>query len=82
VNHSRLPKEDLLPDWARWDNKVTKDDRVDTFNKSVGSSLSKTSISLCHEYWGNMFLEKLETHVYLKPEDPNWDQYSNMYGLF
>jgi len=28
VNHTRLPKEDHLPDWARRDNKVTKSDRV------------------------------------------------------
>jgi len=31
VNHTRFSKEDHLPDWARWDNKVTKGDRVDTF---------------------------------------------------
>jgi len=24
VNHTRFPKEDHLPDWARRDNKVTK----------------------------------------------------------
>jgi len=29
VNHTRFPKEDHLPDWARRDNKVTKGDRVD-----------------------------------------------------
>ena len=29
MNHSRLPKEDRLPDWARRDNKVTKGDRVE-----------------------------------------------------
>jgi len=29
VNHTRFPKEDHLPDWARWDNKVTKGDRVE-----------------------------------------------------
>ena len=28
VNHTRWPKEDRLPDWARRDNKVTKGDRV------------------------------------------------------
>jgi len=28
VNHTRFPKEDHLPDWARRDNKVTKGDRV------------------------------------------------------
>jgi len=27
VNHTRFPKEDHLPDWARRDNKVTKGDR-------------------------------------------------------
>jgi Flp pilus assembly protein TadB len=26
VNHTRFPKEDHLPDWARRDNKVTKGD--------------------------------------------------------
>ena len=29
VNHTRFPKEDHLPDWARWDNKVTKGDRAE-----------------------------------------------------
>ena len=29
VNHTRFPKEDRLPDWARRDNKVTKGGRVD-----------------------------------------------------
>jgi len=31
VSHTRFPKEDHLPDWARRDNKVTKDDRVGYF---------------------------------------------------
>ena len=29
MNHTRFPKEDLLPDWARRDNKVTKSGRVE-----------------------------------------------------
>ena len=29
VNHTRFPKDDHLPDWARRDNRVTKSDRVD-----------------------------------------------------
>jgi len=29
VNHTRFPKEDHLPDWARRYNKVTKGDRVE-----------------------------------------------------
>jgi len=29
VNHTRFPKEDHLPDWARRDNKVTMGDRVE-----------------------------------------------------
>jgi hypothetical protein len=28
VNHTRFPKEDHLPDWARRDKQVTKGDRV------------------------------------------------------
>jgi len=32
VNHTRFPKEDHLPDWARRDNKVTKGDRVEVDN--------------------------------------------------
>jgi hypothetical protein len=27
LNHCRFPKEDQLPDWARWDNQVKKGDR-------------------------------------------------------
>jgi len=30
VNHTRFPKDDHLPDWARRDNKVTKGDRADS----------------------------------------------------
>jgi len=33
VNHTRFPKEDRLPDWARRDNKVTKGDRVESGGK-------------------------------------------------
>jgi len=29
VNHTRFPKEDQLPYWARRDNKITKGDRVE-----------------------------------------------------
>ena len=29
MNHTRFPKEDHLPDWARRDNKITKGDRVE-----------------------------------------------------
>jgi len=29
VNHTHFPKEDLLPEWARGDNKVTKGDHVE-----------------------------------------------------
>ena len=29
MNHTRLPKEDHQPDWARRDNKVTKGDCVE-----------------------------------------------------
>ena len=29
MNHTRLPKEIHLPDWARRDNHITKGDRVD-----------------------------------------------------
>jgi len=29
VNHTRFPKEDHLPDWARRNNQVKKGDRVD-----------------------------------------------------
>ena len=29
VNHTRFPKENYLPDWARRDSKVTKGDRVE-----------------------------------------------------
>ena len=28
MNHIRFPKEDHLPDWARRDNQVKKNDRV------------------------------------------------------
>ena len=29
MNHTCFPKKDHLPDWARPDNKVTKNDRVE-----------------------------------------------------
>jgi len=34
VNHTRFPKEDHLPDWARGDHKVTKSDRVEAKQNS------------------------------------------------
>ena len=38
MNHTRFPKEDHLPDWARLDNKVTKGDRAEEFT-GIGASL-------------------------------------------
>ena len=35
VKHTRFPKEDHLPDWARRDNKVTKGDRVEWLKQSA-----------------------------------------------
>jgi len=35
VNHTRFPKEDHLPDWARRDNKVTKGDRVEYIPRNI-----------------------------------------------
>jgi len=29
VNHTRFPKEDYLPDWARRDNKIAMGDRAE-----------------------------------------------------
>ena len=38
MNHTRFPKEDHLPDWARRDNKVTKGYRVESITKGVSYS--------------------------------------------
>jgi len=35
VNHTRFPKDDHLPDWARQDNKVTKGDRVEKMKQEM-----------------------------------------------
>ena len=53
MNHTRFPKDNHLPDWARQDNKVTKGDRVQyeqgiiLENVNVGSLVYLTHI-VCH----------------------------------
>jgi hypothetical protein len=40
VNHTRFPKEDHLPDWARRDNQIKKGDPVEcaTHHSKIGMS--------------------------------------------
>ena len=40
MNHTRFPKEDHLPDWARRDNHVKKGDRIDSW-QSVAKQTSQ-----------------------------------------
>jgi len=39
VNHTRLPKEDLLPGWARQGKQGTKGDHVEHVPQNVGHQL-------------------------------------------
>ena len=39
MNHTRLPKEVLLPDWAHQDKQGTKGDRVNQLEGEVLTSL-------------------------------------------
>jgi len=54
VNHTRFPKEDHLPDWARRDNNVTNGDRVEpVYNTYEFLRISFWQISLfAILYWG------------------------------
>jgi len=44
VNHTRFPKEDHLPDWARQDNKVTKGDRVELLLAADGFEILNLNV--------------------------------------
>jgi hypothetical protein len=46
VTHTRFPKEDHLPDWARRDNQVKKGDRVEHVAKVV-----KILTEVRQEFW-------------------------------
>jgi len=48
VNHTRFPKEDHLPEWARRDNKVTKGDRVCSNKKLSTWTCISNSHTLVH----------------------------------
>jgi len=39
VNHTRLPKDDHLPDWARRDNQVKKGYRVEKWRPNSGHEM-------------------------------------------
>ena len=45
MNHTRFPKEDHLPDWARRDNKVTKGDRVENILLKIQKLMNTFTIS-------------------------------------
>ena len=55
VNHIHLPKEVLLPDWARWDKKDKKGDRVE-YNPcstvALGSAQPLIETSIRNIFWG------------------------------
>jgi len=58
VNHTRLLKEDHLPDWARRDNKVTKTSlRTETCRREVLN------------IWRGFFLDKSKTNLYINHKD-------------
>jgi len=45
VNHTRFPKEDHLPDWARQDNNVTKGDRVEQLTHNINGKNGKNMLT-------------------------------------
>ena len=45
MNHTRLPKEDHLPDWARRDNQVKKGDDVDC--EAIYSLFPRPATCIC-----------------------------------
>jgi len=54
VNHTRFPKEDHLPDWARRDNKVTKCDRVESLSNmstSYTMQIRNTNIKCSEQHF-------------------------------
>ena len=57
MNHTRFPKEDHLPDWARRNSKVTKDDRVQQFTE-VGNYENKKMADL-----GNSQLQAYVSYI-------------------
>jgi len=51
VNHTRFPKEDYLPYWARRDNEVTKGDRVGRVLRNFYLPVCYSTQSRTLEYW-------------------------------
>ena len=56
VNHTRFPKEDHLPDWARRDNKVKKGDRVEYFSVALETFLSVICYLVSRTGYGHKLL--------------------------
>ena len=50
MNHTRFPKEDHLPYWARRDNKDTKGDRVDYLVCSVAIYMQTSNVQHCWHF--------------------------------
>jgi len=54
VNHTRLPKEDHVPDWVCWDKHGNKGDRVEQLTKlfaqQAKSDLMFNFLILCTTY--------------------------------
>jgi len=81
VNHTRFPKEDQLPDWARRDNKVTKGDGAEDECSSHPSSLNLPSREIAPEpVW--RILEKQEVscawqYLNVKRSSPFPSQYTD-----
>ena len=63
MNHTRFPKEDHLPDWARRDNQVQKGGRVEcsVSKKNKGLCLAEIGLftSLYILWWGLIFAAQL-----------------------
>ena len=67
MNHTRFPKEDHLPDWARRDNKDTKGDRVyNTPATYVSSAIEWISNLQCQHHQDHRLHTTTNSSVYFQ----------------
>jgi len=80
VNHTRFPKEDHPPDWARRDNKFTKDDRVEYLQRKT-ELLGDKPIPSSILYTTNFTRAGLASNPGLRGEIPATNRIINLYYI-
>ena len=76
VNHTRFPKENHLPDWARRDNQVKKGDRVQYINIYIYIYMCVYQFKYLAFTWYISTIHDIMSKIYIRAIQLEWWKYT------